>query len=153
MEGHNDKVNYFFQDDKGFIISCSSDESIKLWNVDDEKCFHSLDKAHDGPVYCVTKTEEGKIVSCSFSTIKIFDLERKKVDTIFTENNKGIYKLLMLPGNKLASSSFKYIYFWDLNKNTLLYSIEAHNNYITCLLILNDKLITSSDDGDIKIWD
>ena len=153
LEGHNDKVNYFFQDDKGFIISCSSDESIKLWNVDDEKCFHSLDKAHDGPVYCVTKTEEGKIVSCSFSTIKIFDLERKKVDTIFTENNKGIYKLLMLPGNKLASSSFKYIYFWDLNKNTLLYSIEAHNNYITCLLILNDKLITSSDDGDIKIWD
>ena len=153
LEGHTDKINYFFQDEKGFIISCSSDESIKLWNVDDEKCFHSLDKAHDGPIYCVTKTEEGKIVSSSFSTIKIFDLDRNKVDTIFTENNKGIYKLLMLPGNKLASSSFKYIHFWDLNKNILLYSIEAHNNYITCLLILNDKLITSSDDGDIKIWD
>ena len=153
LEGHTDKINYFMQDDKGFIISCSSDESIKLWNVDDEKCFHSLDKAHDGPIYCLTKTEEGKIISSSYSTIKIFDLERNKVDTIFTENNKGIYKLLMLPGNKLVSSSFKYIYFWDLNKNNLLYSIEAHNNYITCLLIINDKLVSSSDDGDIKIWD
>ena len=153
LEGHNDKINYFIQGDKGFLISCSSDRSIKFWNVDEEKCYYSLDNAHDGPIYCLARTEDKKIVSSCFSTIKIFDLENKKVDTILTENNKGIYKLLLLPGNKLISSSFKFIHFWDLNKNNLLYSIEAHENYITCLSIYNDKLISSSDDGDIKMWE
>ena len=153
LEGHKDKINYFIPGDQGFLISCSSDKSIKFWNVDEEKCYYSLDNAHDGPIYCLARTEDKKIISCSFSTIKKFDLENKKVDTIYKENNKGIYKLLILPGNKMISSSFKYIYFWDLIKNNLLYSIEAHKNYITCLLIIKDKLISSSDDGDIKMWD
>ena len=153
LEGHKDKINYFIPGEQGFLISCSSDKSIKFWNVDEEKCYYSLDNAHDGPIYCLARTEDKKIISCSFSTIKKFDLENKKVDTIYKENNKGIYKLLILPGNKMISSSFKYIYFWDLIKNNLLYSIEAHKNYITCLLIIKDKLISSSDDGDIKMWD
>lgn len=152
LEGHTDKINYFIQDKQGFLITCSSDRSIKFWNVDDEKCYNSLDYAHNDPIYCLANTEDNKIVSSSFSTIKIFDIENSKVDTIFTEKNKGIYKLLLLPGNKLISSSFKYLYFWDLNKNILLYSIEAHKNYITCLLLINDKLVTASDDGDIKMW-
>ena len=153
LEGHKDKINYFIQNGDGFIISCSSDKSIKFWNIEEEKCYNSLDDAHDNPIYCLAKTEDGKIVASSFSKIKIFDLENNKVDTIYSENNKGVYKLLILPGNKLISSSFKYINFWDLNKYTFIYSLEAHNNYITCLLILNDNLITASDDGDIKIWD
>ena len=153
LEGHKDKINYFIQNGEGFIISCSSDKSIKFWNIDEERCYNSLDNANENPIYCLTKTKEGKIVASSFSRIKIFDLENNKVDILFSENNKGIYKLLMIPGNILISSSFKYINFWDLNKNTFLYSLEAHNNYITCLLIINDNLITASDDGDIKMWD
>ena len=153
LEGHKDKINYFIQDKKGFIISCSSDDSIKFWDIEEEKCYHSLENAIGGPIYCLAKTEEGKIVASSMTKIKIFDLENSKADIIFTETTKGIYKLLMLPGNKLISSSFKYIHFWDLNTNNLLYSLDAHNNYITCLLMINDKLVSSSDDGDIKMWD
>ena len=86
LEGHKDKINYFIPGEQGFLISCSSDKSIKFWNVDEEKCYYSLDNAHDGPIYCLARTEDKKIISCSFSTIKKFDLENKKVDTIYKEN-------------------------------------------------------------------
>jgi WD40 repeat protein len=97
-----------------------------------------INDAHDGPIYSLALTDDGKIVSCSFSKIKIYDLNSQKCDTIYNEKNEGVYKLICLPQNKLVSSSFKYINFWDLNKNQYLYSIEAHNNYITCLLIYNE---------------
>ena len=112
-----------------------------------------LNDAHDSPIYSLALTEDGSVVSSSFSKIKIHNLKTQKCDTIYSENNKGVYKLLSLPHNKLISSSFKYINFWDLNKNQWLYSIEAHNNYITCLLLYDDKLISAGDDGDIKMWE
>jgi hypothetical protein len=41
--------------------------------------------------------------------IKIFDLKNSKADIIFTETTKGIYKLLMLPGNKDITLTAKRI--------------------------------------------
>ena len=137
----------------GFMISCSSDKTIKFWNIEEEKCYLSLNEAHDSPIYSLAITEEGKIVSSSFSKINIYDLNNKKSYTFYSENNKGVYKLLMLPGNKLISSSFKCINFWDINKYQWLYLIEGHNNYITCLLLYNDKLISAGDDGNINLWE
>ena len=153
LSGHTDNINYFIQTDPGYIISCSSDKSIKFWNIDDEKCYLTLDKEYDSPIYSLAMTDDRKIISSSFSNIKIYDLNIKKCNTIYSENNKGIYKLVVLPGNKLVSSSYKYINFWDLNKVQWLYQIEGHNNYITCLLIFEDKLISAGDDGDIKMWE
>ena len=153
LTGHNDQINYFMQTEPGFMISCSSDKSIKFWNIEEEKCYLSLNEAHDSAIYSLARTDNGKIVSSSFSTIKIYDLNSQKCDTIYSEKNKGIYKLVILTGNILISSSFKCINFWDLNKNQWLYLIEGHNNYITCLLIIGEKLISAGDDGDIKIWE
>ena len=153
LKGHTDQINYFMQTDPGYMMSCSSDKSIKLWNIEEEKCYLSLNEVHETPIYSLARTDDGRIVSSSFSRIKIYDLNSKKYNTFFSENNKGVYKLVILPGNKLISSSFKCINFWDLNKNQWLYLIEGHNNYITCLLIYNDKLISAGDDGEIKMWE
>ena len=152
LTGHNDQINYFIEKEPGFLISCSSDKSIKFWNIEEEKCYLSLDEAHDSPIYCLAITDDKRIVSSSFSKIKVHDLNNQKCHTFYSESNKGVYKILILPGNKLISSSFKSINFWDLDKNLWLYLIEGHNNYITCLLMYEDLLITAGDDGDIKMW-
>ena len=153
LSGHSDHINYFMETKPGFIISCSSDKSIKFWNIEEEKCYNTLNQVHDSPIYSLARTEDERIVSSSFSNIKVYDLNFQKCHTLYSESNKGIYKLIILSGNKLISTSFKCINFWDLNKYQWLYLIEGHTNYISCLLIYNNKLISAGDDGDIKMWE
>ena len=150
LSGHTNRIHYLIQTQPGFIISCSSDKTIKFWNLEEENCYLSLTDAHDGPIYSLVKSIDGKIVSCSFSSINVYDFSTQKFTELNNEKNKGVSKLIILPDNKLISSSFKYINFWNLNNYQWLYEIEAHNNYINSLLIVKDKLISGGNEGDIK---
>mgnify|MGYP002624740691 CR=1 FL=1 len=153
LSGHTNRIHYLIQTKPGFIISCSSDKTIKFWNLEEENCYLSLKDAHDGPIYSLIESIDGKIVSSSFNSINIYDFSTQKFTELNRDKNKGVFKLLILPDNKLISSSFKYINFWNLNNYQWLYEIEAHNSYINSLLIVKDKLISGGNDGDIKAWE
>jgi hypothetical protein len=70
--------------DNKLLITASSDQSIKLWNIVSKNCIHTFEKAHLGPITGLALTPDSKyILSASYDkNIKIWSLnERKCIQT------------------------------------------------------------------------
>ena len=75
LEGHsNDVYSVAYSPDGTKIVSCSSDETIKIWDANTGNCLQTLE-GHKYPVLSVAYSPDGtKIISGSGDkTIKIWD--------------------------------------------------------------------------------
>jgi WD40 repeat protein len=106
--GHTDWVNSAeFSPDGKYIVSCSDDRTIKLWNTDintDIKCIKTF-TGHTKFVYSVEFSPDGKyIVSCSAdNTIKLW---RVSNDIIGDNNTNNCIKTLTGHTDWVASAKF-----------------------------------------------
>jgi WD40 repeat protein len=141
-------------EDANKLISTSSDNSIKIWNMRNGKCLKTLNE-HSGTVTCVIIYNNNKFISGSWDdTIKIWDLESFEcIETL--NNNSGVTSLLLLSDEILASCSWFEIKIWNLSKKIIKKSIRTEG-WIDFLTKTKDssKLITGSlFDSKIEIWD
>ena len=87
LQGHIDWVRCVkVTSDIKYIISCSADKKIRLWNLLENRQETVL-QGHTSSVECVTVTSDNKyIVSCSFdSTIRIWNLLDCRQEAVLKE--------------------------------------------------------------------
>ncbi|KAL9229697.1 hypothetical protein vseg_005136 [Gypsophila vaccaria] len=122
---HSDNINAMVINDNGYLFTCSSDGSIKMWT-----------KVR-GDTTCHTLT-----TVLHFRPFPVYALALSPASV--TENS------LLYSG-----ASDGCIYFWDPHipsEYTRQGFIQGHQLGVLCLAVLEDKVISGSTDTTIKIW-
>ncbi|MCQ2817874.1 MAG: hypothetical protein MJ252_11470 [archaeon] len=65
LEGHQNSVSAIKVLRNGMMASASWDRTIKFWNLSTKLCVCTIENAHNGNIYDLIETEDGKIITCS----------------------------------------------------------------------------------------
>jgi WD40 repeat protein len=153
--GHSDWIRSIQVDEKSNkLITCSYDETIKIWNLHSGECLKTLNE-HKNNVNCILIIPNNKFISSSDDkTIKIWDLNSYKcLNTL--KNEFYVESLCLISDNQIACGCWNgTINIWNIANSTKVKSFKAHDSWIACLLLtdLKTNLISCSRDGTIKIW-
>ncbi|ETO23438.1 WD-40 repeat protein [Reticulomyxa filosa] len=159
--GHTDyisDIDYSNFDNDQFICSGSYDQTVRVWDVDNNKQIQSFNR-HQNYVNCVKVSSYHyhnyrKNVICSSSldkTIRFWDFKHNKQLQIF-DQPIGVNKIEFSPfngGRYLCSGSYdNNIRLYDIETYKLLYVFSGHNNVVYSVAI---SPLQSNDDNDNKM--
>ena len=149
---HNSQINSvsFLPTNPQLIVSASSDDTIKQWDIDGHQIGPTYDGCH------VAFTSDGThFISWMGTNATIWDSNSGVVITKL-QMPKGDFSCCCFSpdGKFLASSAGASIYIWDITTSYphLIESFVGHNSNITSLTF-SSSLISTSHDGLIKFWE
>lgn len=161
--GHTKPVQVirFFPKYGHFIMSCSLDCKIKLWDVNThKKCVRTYIGHQEGVRDICFSNDGTKFLSAGFDkNVQYWDTETGKV--IHTFPNKKIpFCVLFHPDEDkqdqfLVGTSAKKISQFDVNSGKEVQTYEEHLGAINTLTFIdsNRKFVSTSDDKKIFIWE
>ncbi|KAI8899437.1 WD40-repeat-containing domain protein [Globomyces pollinis-pini] len=164
LEGHSDWVNeiVLFNQSQS-LLSCSSDRSVRLWNLTD----HNLKKSvilgyhNDYVKRLVQPSQQSWAVSGGLDkNLYIWDLKEpsKQPQLLGTVDSMSgsIYALgTNKSGSIVASGSpDKVIRIWDPRVKNEIFKIQGHTDNIRDILVNDDgtSVLSASADTTIKLW-
>ncbi|ETO11755.1 WD-40 repeat-containing protein [Reticulomyxa filosa] len=163
--GHTNVVNsvdFSTFDDGQFICSGSSDQIIRIWDVDTDKQIQSFN-GHLNPVYCVKfspyhyhKSHRNVVCSSSYGKAILFwDIKDNKQLQIFKGHNEGVYGLEFSQfngGRYLCSGSGdSTIRLWDVETSKSLHVFNGHKDTARCVDISPLQSNNNNDNNNNKM--
>ena len=143
-------INYLKQK----LISCSRDQTIKIWDLQADQCTKTLN-GHTKMIWCIEKVSDNQVLSCSSDeSIKRWNLDSGLCARTYLGHANEVICLKMLNGNSFASGSLKQIKIWDLSNGSCIKTLKGHKDFVRSLVLLpNRNLISCAQDKTIKVWD
>ena len=144
----------------GRLISCSSDNLIKIYNTNYEVDY--ILNIHSGSVYYISQLNSGNLISCSrdktIKIIKLLDNHKYNIEQTLEGHNYAVEKVIEPKNNFLASVSYdKYLRIWE--KKDLNYELIKSTQFQTAtsdsgLFKINDNefLTISIVNKSIQFW-
>ena len=130
FQAHNESINCIaFDQPYNKMITCSIDNTVRLWNLNKYKCIGLLE-GHYASVECVTIDNNLAFTGSHDATIKLWDL-----DYFDNKNN--------------STSNDNY----ENENKPLLKSFEGHMDTVTAISYSNGELVSGSEDKTIRQWD
>lgn len=157
---HNDAVNCLLILKDGRLASCSSDRTIKIFDItNDYHCDISI-YAHNSIVSYISQLQNSKLVSCSYdSTIKIWNISKTECICEYTfqkAHNHWIYQVISLTKNRIASSSQdKTIKIWNsVPPYKIIHTLKGMggNNKTIKQVYEKEKLLSDSIENGLVVW-
>ncbi|MFH1620792.1 MAG: WD40 repeat domain-containing protein [Patescibacteria group bacterium] len=164
LEGHTSYVLTLQVLPDGRIVSGSSDNTIIIWDKDDQGRYHESAKleGHTKFVYTLQVLPDGRIVSGSYDkTIRIWDKDDQgnyHESAKLEGHTSYVSTLQVLPDDRIVSGSAdKTIRIWDKDDQGKYHEsakLEGHINFVLTLQVLPDgRIVSGSGDKTIRIWD
>lgn len=155
LRGHEAGVLDVCLDDK-YIISCSKDAMIKVWDRKTGICVRTL-RGHRGPVNAV-QLRGNKLVSASGDGMaKLWDLETGESKKDFPSEDRGLAAVEFSDDAKyvLAGGNDHVVYKFDANTGTLVHSRVKHDGLVRSLFLdaFNGRIVSGSYDQSIQVSD
>ncbi|ETO15968.1 mycorrhiza-induced NACHT/WD-repeat protein, partial [Reticulomyxa filosa] len=159
LEGHSNWVTgMHFSPDGSKLVTCSSDKTIRLWDVLSGKQLSKMIE-YSCEINSVQFSTDGlKIVLYSYDeSIRIWDISSGN-ETQLSEgrSNWALSMRFSLDGSKIVSClEDKSIRILDASSGQQIQLMEGHSNWVTGVQFSPDgsKIITCSNDQIIRIWD
>lgn len=140
-----------------YILSGSSDSTIKLWELENGKLIKTF-VGHHGGIESVAFSPDGKkIISTSYDlTLRIWDVHTGKILQGLVSNDEALLQNARFSpnGNLFAFWHSDSIQIWDVKTNMQITSFCGHDDTISSFSFSPDskKIVSSSWDGTIRIW-
>ena len=153
---HTDTVNSIvISFDGKFIVSGSSDNIIKVWNIIGWKFHREFD--HKSPVYAVGISNDSQYVISGADDKKLilWSIEGNN-SKIFEGHTDCINAVAISPKSNfiVSGSSDKMILLWKINDEKNHLTFEGHKESVTSVKITPDEqfIASGSRDFSIKVW-
>ncbi|NET61323.1 MAG: hypothetical protein F6K47_35905 [Symploca sp. SIO2E6] len=157
-EAHKKSVNSVsFSPDSKFLASGSSDDTIKIWNLEEGEEPQTLSE-HQDLVSSVSFSPDGKFLASGSGdkSIKIWNLEEGGEAQTLSGHRSSVSSVSFSPDGKfLASGSWdKSIKIWNWEKGEELQTLSGHRSSVSSVSFSPDSKFLASGSGDksIKIW-
>ncbi|OLY82724.1 WD repeat-containing protein 5B [Smittium mucronatum] len=161
--GHkaNVKCVTFIGEDGDYIASGSSDNTIKIWDVEKSQIVCTLN-GHTSRIWdlCVDKSGSTLFSASGDKTVKIWDIRDINAPTLIhtiSESNGDVYGLNLHPleSHIVFGGYDKTIKLYDLVVGRVVQTFDEHELSVSSALIspLGNLLISGSKDHTVKFWD
>lgn len=158
FEGHTQGISCVQFDDNR-IVSGSSDETIKVWNIrtNAQWSVQTL-VGHSGTVRCLHLEGNRLVSGSSDKTIKVWDLSTQdswssiacKVTMI---GHRDTVRCLQVDDDKVISGSYDMtLKVWDLRTGQCRKTLVGHQAAVLCIHFNDTKIVSGSGDKTIKLW-
>lgn len=137
---------------KNYIISGSSDKTIKIWDINSEKIITTLN-SHNSAIHNLLVWDDRLISVSSDKTIKIWNLENLKLECTILAHTNHIYSITGSNDFFATSSLDKTIKFWNLKERKLLKVIKTGDYTAWTIIKEDNKVFAGLTDGSLNIYD
>lgn len=157
LKEHTEQVNTIaISPDGTKLASGSSDNTIKLWNLEQGKVIHTL-KGHSDFVWSIAFSPDGDILASGSrdQTIRLWNTQAgKQIATLGKASLKVTTLSMSSDGKVLAAGQGSTIKLWDWQTKTELSTLRGHTNIVNSVVFTPDHqtLVTGSWDKSIKVW-
>ena len=155
LYSHTEAIDCLTKLSKTLLASGSYDTTIKIWNLLNGRCLHSL-RGHLSLIFTVIKVDNSQIASGGVdTTIRIWNYHNGKHIKTLT-NNDQIFCLTKISSTQIASGGrLKKIKIWDISNGNCLktYSEDCNKFYSIKLVKINKAQFVSVSWGKtILLW-
>jgi len=173
--GHaaNVKCISFFGADGQYLVSGSSDQTVRVWQTGRPDAGYLLLKGHSARIWDIATSPTGSVIASASgdSTVKIWNvdgdlplLSRETSNRVECEaastlsGHKGdVYCLAYHAESPLVTSGGydKTVKLWDTEKGMLVRSFNGHEASVTCATYTaqGNLIISGSKDSSVRFWD
>lgn len=144
--------------DTKWLLSCSADSTIRLWNLDVFSCV-VVYKGHVGPVWSVSWGPFGHYFASAGhdKTARVWLTDRIRQVRLLAGHDDDVDVVAWHPNSSyvFTASCDKTVRMWALNNGNPVRMFTGHTSTITALACSrNGKILASADDtGVILLWD
>lgn len=155
LRGHEAGVLDVCLDDK-YIISCSKDAMIKVWDRKTGTCVRTL-KGHRGPVNAVQLRGNFLVSASGDGVAKLWNLETGVSIKDFPSEDRGLAAVEFSDDAKyvLAGGNDHVVYKFDASTGNLVHSRVKHEGLVRSLFLdaFNGRIVSGSYDQSIQVSD
>mgnify|MGYP003624096289 CR=1 FL=1 len=155
LRGHEAGVLDVCLDDK-YIISCSKDAMIKVWDRQTGTCVRTL-KGHRGPVNAVQLRGNFLVSASGDGVAKLWNLETGLSIKDFPSEDRGLAAVEFSDDAKyvLAGGNDHVVYKFDAQTGNLVHSRVKHEGLVRSLFLdaFNGRIVSGSYDQSIQVSD
>lgn len=134
------------------LVSGSSDNTLRVWDVKTHQCVLVLDSPHTDSVRCVQLQGTQCISGCSDGVIRIFDLKSGRCLRSFQGHN-GAVEHVSFDGKTIVSASADLtVRVWNSASGKLIHTMTGHSDEIQVMVVHGESVVTTSWDETIRMW-
>ena len=172
--GHEHSISMIFNvPETDFVVSCSRDKSIKIWDRASGYCRKTVANIHGEWIRCCDANKKHLVSSGNDMKVFVFDLDSLlnfdskgtdvKVLNVFDAHENFVEKIKVYKENEIydkkhvaiTASRDKTIDVWDYMNGELIVEFKGHENWVRDLALIEDSnlIISVGEDKTIRIWD
>ncbi|EJW01532.1 hypothetical protein EDEG_00423 [Edhazardia aedis USNM 41457] len=148
LSGHFGGV-WAFDVTNNFIVSGSTDKTIRIWERSSGACLHVL-KGHRSTIRCLKATESHIVSGGRDSFIKVWDFMGNLLHTLNAHSLS--VRCIDTYQNLVVSGSYDgTVVVWDFIDGKKLYNLKYHLQRVYCVKIDKKYIISGGQDGNIFV--
>lgn len=136
----------------------SCDFSIKIWDISNSNCIHSL-KNHTNTVFSLLMLENNTLISASKDkSLRLWIISddlSKSYQVRFIASDREFRSILHLSSLIIALGTLSGpIDLWNIETSKLVKSLTGHSGWVFQIIRLSPRLVAScGQDSTVRIWD
>lgn len=154
----NELTAVAFSPDGTLVITGSSDDTAKLWDVATGRLVRTLE-GHAHSVTSVAFSPDGQhVVSGSNDkTLRLWEVTTGRLIHTFAGHSDRVGSVVFSPDGSrvLSGSNDKTVKLWEARSGWLLRTFEGHSNFVTEVAFSPDgsRVLSGSWDKTLRLWD